>query len=99
MLRVKRGSNEFAVFFKYDFLGSDKLLSLTGKHHDGPRRCCMASVTMNGVMRREATSVCHPSDNFRKSVGRKNALRLALADVDVEIRTAIWEEYAKHCKF
>ncbi len=42
-------------------------------------------------------TICNPSDNFCKAIGRKNALTYGIETLKREIRTAIWTEYKTVC--
>ena len=67
--------------------------SKTGIVVDENRRCSMAVVTTDCKTETMGISVCHPKDNFSRSIGRKRALREALFSLSKDIRCAVWDQY------
>ncbi len=72
----------------------------TGIVVDENRRCSRAVVSIQNTVgelgnhsETEGISVCHPKDNFSRSIGRKRALREALFSLSKDIRCAVWDQY------
>ncbi len=68
--------------------------------HPGKRRFTEASIMVGDMTVGTGYSICHPSDNFSKKIGRKLALKDAcdLAFVDKEGKSMAWQAYLEACK-
>lgn len=99
MLRVTRGSDEVEIRFDHKFCGPNEIEGLTGINVDEERRCSLATVILNGIVVGRGMAVCHPKDNFCRSIGRKKALGYGLHSLSKKLRTAVWTEYNIMCGF
>lgn len=99
MLRVTLGSDEVEIRFDHKWCGPVQIESLTGLCVDDDRRCSLATAILNGKFIGKGMAVCHPRDNFCKSIGRKKALAYVIDLLTKELRTAVWKAYEEMCGF
>jgi len=81
MFKVQYKESEFNVSFQHPTSDGETVRRGTVCTVEGPEGAVI------GI------SICHPEDNFDRSVGRKRALTRALAPFEKEFRTAVWSEY------
>lgn len=99
MLRVTHDKYNIEIRFYYEKFEPFQLEDLTGESFDGSRRCSVAKITVNNEFDFQGISICHPDDNFCRSIGRKRALAEALSLwSDKSLRATIWKEYLSKCK-
>jgi hypothetical protein len=99
MLQVTYDLDKIKVRFDHKFCGPHEIMGCTGVHVNESRRCSLATVYINDVFAGKGMAVCHPTDNFCRSIGRKKALANALIPFNKSFRRAIWIEYNIKCGF
>ncbi len=99
MLRVVFEKKQIHIRFRHNICGSYEIECLTGMSVHEDRRCSFATVDIDGEHIGQGVVVCHPSDNFNKSFGRKRALTYAINPLHKVIREAIWKEYGNQIGF
>ena len=99
MLRITHNTDEIKIRFDHRFCGPHEIEGHTGICVDEDRRCSLATVFVNDDFVGKGMAVCHPIDNFCKSIGRKKALADSLYSLDKSERTAVWREYEARCGF
>lgn len=90
MLKLEHDGRKINVKFSHRIMDTEL---------NGERRCTWVQVIFpDDSMEFDGESICHPKDNYCKSVGRKLALANAMVDFDRNLRRAVWQEYHKHCR-
>lgn len=98
MLIVKEGDNNIEVKFYHPLCQPDEIENTTGICVEEERRCSLVTVKLNGEVVGQGMSVCHPNDNFCKSIGRKKALAYSLYALTRQARIAVWDAYKESCR-
>ena len=98
MLRVEHDGINVEIRFYHKICKPHEVESITGVCVDDDRRCSLAELHLNGVWSNRGASVCHPSDNFCRAIGRKRALKDAIFALSKDVRSKIWDAYKAQCK-
>lgn len=99
MLQVLFEKKKINIRFRHNICQPYEIESLTGLCVNGDRRCSFVTVEIDSKPFGKGVVVCHPSDNFCKSRGRKKALSYAISSLHRVIRKKIWEEYGDNIGF
>ena len=93
MLTFRDGQDVIAIRFIHKTFESFEVEGLTGRSVDEDRRGSIAIIYLNSKEVSRGASICHPCDNFCRSLGRKKALADALYSYEKKFRTLVWREY------
>jgi len=92
------GTDNIEIRFDHRMQEPYEIEGLTGVCVEESRRCSIATVNVNGRYVGEGIAICHPSDNFCRTIGRKRALADAMYALTKDARTAAWSAYKERCK-
>ena len=99
MLRVTLDKDSVEIRFHHGLFEPEDTEIMIGHCVDGNRRYTTATIVLNDNFVYTGISICHPSDNFCRSIGRKRAMAYGIYSLDKKLRKAIWAEYEAMCGF
>ena len=93
MLTFRDGQDTIGIRFIHKTFEPYEVEGLTGISVDENRRGSIAIIYSNNKEICRGVSICHPCDNFCRSIGRKKALADAMYSYEKRFRTLVWREY------